>query len=64
MNSYELEMDNLFKTANNSIVKYKSEYEKLKSTNQNSYEKKMEDLKKQNEVEKKKSQEEFKKYKE
>jgi hypothetical protein len=39
-------MDNLFKTANNSIVKYKSEYEKLKSTNQNSYEKKIEDLKK------------------
>lgn len=64
VNSYEFEMENLFKTANNSIMKYKTEYEKLKSTNQNSYEKKMEETKKAFEGEKKKSMEEFKKYKE
>jgi len=35
VNSYEVEMENLFKSANNSITKYKGEYEKLKSTNEN-----------------------------
>jgi len=57
-------MDNLFKSANNSIMKYKGEYEKLKSTNENSYEKKLEGLKREYEMEKKRSEDEFKKYKE
>lgn len=53
VNSYEYEMDNLFKTANNSIMKYKTEYEKLKNTNANSYEKKIDEMKKGLEKEKK-----------